>query len=166
MKFSHCKVYLSASISGHKDGNYVNVPQLVDYIMEDGGDVLDEHIKGKDLAEMIAIVQRRTGVNRLEAADPWKVVYEQDMQWVDEATHMIVFVDGPSHGVGMELMRGLLKPELGLPATPILILVQENNLNRLSPVVKGIPADKHPVQIETYQDFNHVKQLVDSFLQQ
>ncbi len=164
MKFSHCKVYLSASIKGNKDENHNNVPKLVDYILDNGGDVLDEHIKGKDLDEMIEIVQRRTGVNRLESTEPWKIVYEQDMQWVDESTHMIIFVDGPSHGVGMELMRGVLKKELGLNPTPILILVQEENVEKLSLVVRGIPTDKYPVKLEIYRDYEHIIKIVDEFL--
>ena len=157
-------MYVSASIYGLKDENHVSVPLLVEYIMTNGGDVLDEHIRGKDLQEMNDIVYRRTGVNRLEHDEPWRIVHQQDVDWVDASTHMIIFVDGPSHGVGMELMRGLLKSELGLNRTPILILIQEENLPKLSLMVRGIPTDKYPVQLETYRDFNHVKELVDEFL--
>lgn len=165
MKFSHCQVYISAPIFGQKDQHHINVPQLVEYIMENGGDVLDEHIKGETVEEMVAIVERRTGVNRLASDEPWKIVYQQDVEWVDAATHMILFVDSPSLGVGMELMRGLLKPELGHEASPILLLVHEDNLPKLSMMVRGIPEDKYQVSLATYRDFSDVTSLVDNFLQ-
>lgn len=166
MKFSGCQLNISASISGQKDKNAEFVPQLVTYVMENGADVLDEHIRGKDLQEMVAIVKRRTGVDRLAYREPWKIVYQQDMEWVDQASHMIIFVDRPSHGVGMELMRGLLKPSLGLNPTPILILLHEENVHSLSPVVRGIPQNDSQVQLKTYQDFADIQREVDSFLVQ
>ena len=100
-----------------------------------GADVLSEHVAARTPEEMRAIRLTRIG-KRIKDLDTkaglWFGVRQIDTEWVDEATHVVAVVNSPSHGVGMEIERALLKPERGLPFTPILCLIREDLLEKLS----------------------------------
>lgn len=64
----------------------------------------------------------------------------------------------------MEIERALLKPERGLRPTPILYLVDEQNLDSLSWMIRGITDPI--VNICTYQTLNEATVLAIRFLQQ
>lgn len=163
--FAGKKVYLCGAIMGLKDRDHHHfISKTAHYLIEQGADLLDEHIKADATEEMIEIIFQRTGVRRDQVPKPWLTTYEQDMSWIDEADFVIAFVDGPSLGVGVEIARTSLKKELGLNPTPLLLLVHQDNLDRLSLVVRGMASALEQVELVTYQQFADIQKIITRFL--
>jgi hypothetical protein len=163
--FEGLKVYYSGSIKGVANPEPDFAFNLVNYILELGADVLSEHVGGRNSEEMNEIFLHRTGIDRRTIQNPWYLAREVDMKWVDEATHLIAVVNGPSHGVGMELERAILKPQRGLKQTPILCLVQEGLMEKLTWMVRGISKEECPnFYLETYKELADAKTKIIDFL--
>jgi hypothetical protein len=132
---------------------------------EKGANVLSEHVAARTPEEMESIRATRIGERIKEIQghpEPWLAVRKIDVEWVDEATHIVSLVNAPSHGVGMEIERALLKPERGLPFTPILCLIKEEFLEKLSYMVRGIKDEGF--FLKTYQNIFDAESLVNDFL--
>lgn len=97
--------------------------------------------------------------------EPWFPIRRQDTEWVDTCSHFIAVVNAPSHGVGMEIERALLKPRLGLNETPILCLVHESLVEKLSYMIRGISQTEFPnFSLETYADLKSAQEAAHAFL--
>lgn len=151
--FSHCKIYFSGSIKGMQVEDPVFSWNFVQHMIDKGADVLSEHVAGRTRAEIDGIFQKRTGFDREKSKDPWNFVWPKEKEWLEECTHLVAIVDSPSHGVGMEIMYALERGK------PILCLIHEENLDRLSWTIRG-----SAVRIETYTSFEDAIQSVTSFL--
>ena len=163
--FDGTKVYYSGSIRGVANPEPNFAYNLVSYMLENGANVLSEHVGARTQEEMNDIFLRRTGIDRSTIEEPWFAARKIDMEWVDEATHVVAVVNGPSHGVGMEIERAILKPARGLNQTPILCLIQENLTDNLTWMVKGVSSDDCPVfNLETYRDLGDAKAKIADFL--
>ncbi len=162
------KVYYSGSISGVPEAEPDFAWHLVQYMIEQGVDVLSEHVAGRTREEMEKIRARRMDLElqeMLSREKPWFDIRKLDTEWVDEATHMVALVNAPSHGVGMEIERALLKPERGLPETPILCLVHSNLKEKLSYMIRGIRKEEYPnFFLATYDNLEEAKEIVRTFL--
>lgn len=161
-------VYYSGSIKGAPELEPDFAWQLVQYMGEGGADVLSEHVAARNKAEMDEIRARRTGqeiqVMRTHP-EPWFQIRRKDAEWVDEATHFVAVVNAPSHGVGMEIERAILKPARGLNLTPVLCLVHEQLLDNLSFMIRGVTSDEHPdFHVQTYASLDDAKDVVHAFL--
>ena len=160
------RIFFSNSLQGvkHKDPEFGY--KLVQHIKSMGYDVLSEHVAAKNSNERDALFLRKTGMDRkdLKGQELWINAYKIDMDWVDEADYLIAVVDGPSHGVGMEIMRALLKEERGLNRTEILCLVNEEKLEALTWMLKGIPKKYNNFQIKTYKNLQTAIKAVESVL--
>lgn len=86
------------------------------------------------------------------------------MAWVDECDYLIAVVDGPSHGVGMEIMRALMKEERGLNKTQILCLVHKETYPRLSWMIRGVPENYKNFSLEKYTNLKDAISLVEDFI--
>jgi len=134
-------------------------------MMDQGADVLSEHVGGRNQTERDDIFARRAGTDRREVSEPWILARRVDMQWVDEATHLIAVVNSPSLGVGMEIERAIHKPERGLNETPILCLVRKDLLDGLSNMVRGVAADEAPqYKLKTYTTDDEAHSIISEFL--
>lgn len=165
---SRNKIYFSGSLQGikHKDPNFGW--ELVQHMKNLGFDVLSEHVVARTHEEQDDIFLEKTGVDRKNPniKEPWVNTYQAEMKWIDEADYLIAVVDGPSHGVGMEIMRALLKEERGLNKTNILCLVHEQNISRLSWMIKGVPTKHYSnFMIKKYTDLKSAKEAVKKFLE-
>ncbi|MEK7526093.1 MAG: hypothetical protein AAB546_01285, partial [Patescibacteria group bacterium] len=101
----------------------------------------------------------------LAKPEPWLLIRKQDNEWVDQATHLVAVVNAPSHGVGMEIERAILKPQRGLNETPILCLIHETLLDKLSFMVRGVSEDEHPsFHLKTYTNLQEAQNTVHDFL--
>jgi hypothetical protein len=162
------KVYYSGSIQGVPEAEPDFAWHLVQYMIEEGVNVLSEHVAGRTKEERDKVRARNLGLDlqeMLPQEEPWFDIRKVDTEWVDEATHMVALVNAPSHGVGMEIERALLKPERGLPETPILCLVHSDVIGKLSCMVKGIRQKDHPnFFLATYNDLAEAKEIVRDFL--
>lgn len=160
------KIYFSGSLQGikHKDPEFSY--KLVQHIKNKGYVVLSEHVAARNQNEQDDIFLNRTGIDRRDPSikEPWISAYKIDMDWVDEADYLIAVVDGASHGVGMEIMRALLKEERGLNKTKILCLVHEDKLSTLSWMLRGVPKKYKNFRIKTYTNLDTAIISIDSFL--
>jgi len=163
--FKGLRVYYSGSIKGIPEQDQQFPWKLVKYMSEKGADVLSEHVAARTKEEMDSIRAKRIGktVKELnENKKPWFEIREFDVEWVDKATHVVTLVNGPSHGVGMEIERALLKPERGLSLTPILALVKDNFLEKLSYMIRGIKNESF--FLKTYKNLLDAEILINDFL--
>jgi len=161
LPFEGKKVYFSASIRGTVVNPEIG-PQLVKAMQVGGATVLSEHVAINDPRERYEVFFKNTGIRVQNPNEMARVLREVDMRWVDEATHIVSVVDGPSHGVGMELERALLKPERGLNTTPILALINEDSLKNLSAMILGI--NNPDFYLKTYKTIADAKRHVARFL--
>jgi len=160
MKFDDkIKVYFSGSIKGTPEPDLEFAWKLVRYMDEIGVDVLSEHVAGRNREEMDSVFAIRTGktIEELQKdSEPWFGIRKQDMEWVDEATHVVALVNAPSFGVGMELQRALENK------TPILCLVSEDSFSKLSYMIRGITQEYF--LLKTYKNLDEAKAHIYSFL--
>ncbi|MCX6705336.1 MAG: hypothetical protein NT162_03310 [Candidatus Woesebacteria bacterium] len=163
--FSGMKVYYSDSIKGIKNNDPEFAWDLVRFMTAGGADVLSEHVAGRTRDERNDIFLKRSGYDRRTIDNPWFIGRKVDLEWVDAATHLIAVVDGPSHGVGMEIQRALDKPKMGLPKTPILCLVREENLENVTWMIRGISnSDSDSFELRSYTDGEDAKDIIYDFL--
>jgi hypothetical protein len=164
--FEGMKIYFSSSIRGVPNPEPDFAWHIVQTMLKGGANVLSEHVGARNRKEMDDIFARKSGIDRRTLDQPWFEARRIDMQWVDEATHLVAVVNGPSHGVGMELERAILKPERGLNSTPILCLIQENLLKEgLTWMIRGVSRDECPVfELLTYTDLKDAREKVTNFL--
>jgi len=135
------------------------------YLIRNGANVLDPHVAAlNDEMRQTLFIETR-GFDDRELEKPWELIEERDIEEVDLATHLVVVVDGPSHGVGNEIQRSIDKPLMGLNETQVLCFVHEDNLESLSWMIRGKEKSKYPnFHLETYQDVENAKMLVREFL--
>lgn len=171
--FSGTFVYYSGSIKGVKEAEPDFPWQLVQYMIDQGANVLSEHVAARSSEEMETVRARKCDISidellRIKNSEQWcKFLRQEDIKWVHQATHLIALVNGPSHGVGMEIQEALRKPQLGFNLTPILCLVHKDMVNSLSGMVKGICPEvdgQVKFSLRTYQDLDEVKKIVYEFL--
>ena len=166
--FERSKVYYSGSIKGTPEPDPEFAWKLVQYMAQNGADVLSEHVAGRNQQEMDEIRARRIGMTIQQLknnSEPWIGIRRQDLEWVNEATHVVALVNAPSLGVGMEIQRAIDKPKLGMNKTPILCLVQESVLPKLSYMVRGVvPEESSLFQLQTYQNLEQAQQHIFDFL--
>ena len=170
--FSGIKVYYSGTIAGAPEID-LNFPrQLVEFMEEKGANVLSKHVAyADDREEMNRIKAEKMGISIQELKSMTREEYvknavrKQDLDWVDESTHVVALVNAPSHGVGMELQEAILKPRLGLNETPILCLIHKDLYNKLSGMVTGVSPEESPkFFIRTYENINDAQEIVFEFL--
>lgn len=134
--------------------------QIVQFIQAGGGQILDEHVGGRDLADVERIFERKWG--RTEE-DP-QFVRKVDIEAIDNADYMIAIVSKPSLGIGMEIQRALDKPGMGLNHTPILCLKADDG-SRLSKMVTGIsPAENRDFVLATFKSVGEAQEIITEFL--
>ncbi len=161
LPFEGKKVYFSVGVRGQVTNPDLG-PQLVKAMQVGGATVLDEHVVIKDPTERLNKFLENSGLFPTTELERDQAYRKMDLQWVDEATHLVAVVDGPSIGVGMELERALSKPERGLNLTPILTLVHHDNLQTLSAMVKGVIDPQF--KLCAYYDIADAKRSVARFL--
>jgi hypothetical protein len=166
--FKGIKVYYSGSINGASEEDPDFGWKMVQYMGEEGAEVLSEYVAARTKEEREKILATKIGMEldeMLSHPEPWYQIRKKDLEWVDEATHFVALVNGPSHGVGMELERAILKPNRGLNPTPILCLVQKDQLNKLTYMIRGISMDECPDYfLRTYNILDDAKRMIYAFL--
>jgi hypothetical protein len=117
---------------------------------------------------MEEIRAKRTGMTVQkwqENPQPWFSVRRQDLEWVDEATHVVALVNAPSLGVGMEIQRAIDKPRLGMNSTPILCLISKDRSPGLSFMIRGVSEEESPLfQLREYENLNQAQKHIHNFL--
>jgi hypothetical protein len=166
--FEGLKIYYSGSIYGTPESDPEFAWKLVQYMAQNGANVLSEHVAARNKQEMDEIRTRRSGITLQEFQknpEPWFMVRRQDIKWVDEATHLVALVNSPSHGVGMEIQRAIDKPKLGMSETPILCLIHSELFSKLSFMIRGVTSEESSIfQIKEYRNLQQAQQYIHDFL--
>lgn len=163
--FQGCVVYYSGSLHG-----VLNTPEdfgwnLVRFMEANGATVLDPHVAGRTQEEKLRLFIETRGYDHREEEAPWIAIEEEDINEVDRATHMVAVVNGASHGVGNEIQRAIDNFEMRGKRTEILCLVHEDNLSKLSWMIRGKEKFKYPnFHLKTYKDSEDAKRIVSDFL--
>lgn len=164
MKFDNKKVYFSGSIKGTPEADPEFAWKLVRFMIDNGANVLSEHVAARSKEEMDKIFFDKVGPLTNE---PWVQIRKVDMNWVDTADFVVALVNAPSFGVGMEIERAILKPRLGMSLTPILCLVHKDVLdnNKLSFMIRGVTDSEHPkFYVKAYTNLEEAQKIIEVFL--
>lgn len=163
--FEGMKIYYSGSIRGVPNPDPEFAWKLVQFMIAKGADVLSEHVAARNHEEMDEIFARRSGVDRRKLAEPWYEARRIDFEWVNEATHVVAVVNGPSHGVGMEIQRAIDKPRMGMNLTPVLCLVHEELFDKVTWMIRGVSAIESPVfRRAVYLALQDAQNKIEEFL--
>ena len=166
--FSGLVVYYSGSIRGVPEAEPDFAWQLVRFMIENGAIVLSEHVAARTQQERDEIRARNIGMSvedMLSEPNPHIRIRRNDVEWVDAASHFVALVNAPSHGVGMEIERALLKTKRGLNETQILSLVHEANRQKLSSMILSIPQEDYPnFHLVSYKDLPEAISITEKFL--
>jgi hypothetical protein len=169
--FEGLKIYYSGSIKGAPEPDPNFAWNLVQYMIQNGANVLSEHVAARNMDEMDEIKAGKMGITVTELRSIPREIYlkdvirKQDLKWVDEATHVVSLVNSAgSYGVGMELQEAILKPRLGLNPTPVLCLIHESLYGNLSGMVTGAEDSGSEFYIKSYKDLEDAKTTIRIFL--
>jgi len=168
------KIYYSGSILGTAEEDAELPVKIVEYLMEQGHDVLSKHV---------AFPSNHTGSNgnkmKLPRAildtpempsgeDLYKAIRKFDTECVDKAEFFVALINAPAHGVGMEIERALLRGERGIPPpSQILCLAHRKNREKISGMIRGVDRGAHPnFDIFIYETFEDIKTRLKSLIGQ
>ncbi|MCS6956398.1 MAG: hypothetical protein NZM02_00930, partial [Patescibacteria group bacterium] len=82
-------------------------------------------------------------------------IFKRQKNLIDKSDFIVAEVTKPSHGVGGEIVYGLVKEK------PVLALVYENNQDLISPMILGNPSDNF--YLERY-DFDKLPFIISDFV--
>jgi hypothetical protein len=164
IEFKGLRVFFSVSISGVPEPDKNIIGNLADYIKINGAEILNEQVTARDpqkREEIRARIMKKNNGQLYTTHPPDNEIYRQNMEWLDQATHLVGLVNGPSLGVGMELERAISN------RTPVLCLVRDDFRPRLSLMVSGaISSQSTPeeYQLRIYQTPDQAKGYIRTFL--
>lgn len=154
-------VYFAGAIRG--DRAVANTfREVIKFIQELGFKVLTEHV-GTD--DPIATLAGKFGKEKkdLTAGD----VEKQDIEWLNQATHIIADISGASTGTGREIEYARIKGMLGKVPAQVLCLYRKDREFYTSPMIRGMNRERYPnVLIKSYSNIEEMKPIVRDFLEQ
>lgn len=163
--FSDCKVYFSNSIQGILNQDPEMGWKIVNYLAENGAHVLDKHVGGRNEVERNAIFKQELGFDYNKQENPKASLEQADIGLVDKATHIVAFVNGPSHGVGNEIQRAIDRYEFRGENVQILCLVSKEMAEKLSWMIIGKESSRYPIfRLKVYKDLEDAKKQIYDFL--
>ncbi len=163
--FVGSEIYFSNSIVGVLNQDPEFGWQIVNYMIENGAHVLDKHVAGRTSEEKDLLFIEDNGFDYKLSKNPKTAIESSDIAQVDQATHVIAFVDGPSHGVGNEIQRAIDRYEFKGENVQILCLVSEERAGKLSWMISGKECPKYPnFHLSVYKDIEDVKKHIFNFL--
>jgi len=153
-------VYFAGAIRG--DRSLANVMrEIVEFVQGLGFSVLTEHVIADD---PIATFASKIGKEKADllAED----VEQQDIAWLDQATHVIAEISGASTGTGREIEYARAKGSFGKVSAKVLCLYHTEWEFFASPMVRGMTSDRYPnVTIRSYADVMEAKSSIKDFLE-
>lgn len=153
-------VYFAGAIRGNRVMANV-IKEVVRHIKKLGFPVLNEHVGADDPIAAFAEKIGKTKDN-LTAED----IENQDISWLDQATHVIAEISGASTGTGREIEYARMKGNFGKIPAKVLCLYCVNREFYASPMIRGMVSGRYPnVAIKPYEDINEVKTIIEKFLQ-
>ena len=153
-------VYFAGAIRGERTMADAMI-EIVRFIKSLGFPVLSEHVGTPDPIATLAAKLGKTK-ETLAAED----IEKQDIEWLDQATHVIAEISGGSTGTGREIEYARTKGQLGKTPAYVLCLYHNDREFYASPMIRGMRPEKYSnVSIKKYKDVDEAKQLVKEFLE-
>lgn len=160
--FEGMKIYFSGPIVVAEGGDLNFNWDLVQFMKERGGQVLSEHVGGRNQEERTELFRKNTGKDQSEDS----FVRHMDLKWVNEADAVVAVINKPSFGVGMEIQRAIDKPRMGMKRTPVLCLRSSALTTRESKMITGITDFENTgFKLASYGSEEEAKQIIFDFLQ-
>jgi len=152
-------VYFAGAIRGERIMEKI-IKDIVAYIKNLGLQVLTEHVGADDPIASFADKIGKTKKD-LTAED----IEEQDIQWLNQATHVIAEISGASTGTGREIEYARTKGDFGKVPAIILCLYQIEREFYASPMIRGMSNNRYPnIIIKSYIYINQAKEIINEFL--
>ncbi|MHC4170666.1 MAG: hypothetical protein ACYSWQ_27330 [Planctomycetota bacterium] len=163
------KVFYGSAIQGAKDRAeraHIN-KALIECIKHEGYTVAFEHTCGRTVEETAELLGKAVGPLPPVGIERTIYVRQKLIEAVEGGIAAAIFeVSTPALGTGIELAHAYLRPRMGLPEIPILLLYQEGYWpNNLSSMVRGISAEEAPaLNLKQYKDLDEAKACIAQFL--
>ncbi|MBI2583422.1 MAG: nucleoside 2-deoxyribosyltransferase [Candidatus Aenigmarchaeota archaeon] len=152
------KVYFAGSIRNDPDRN--TMKELVRFIKSLGYPVLTEHVGADDPIESHA---KKLGITKEEHTA--EAIERSDIEWLDQATHVVAEISWESTGVGREIEYGRMKGRFGKISAEVLCLYREDREFFASPMIRGMTPDRYPnVRVSAYKNLEEAKEMIRNFL--
>ena len=142
---------------------------MLDLIKSEGHELVSEHVSGKDVEEIRAIIQKEFGQAPKEELARRAWARKNMIDGIEGDVQAAIFeVSVPSLGTGVELAHAYLRPRMGLSKIPILALYKKDYWpNKLSSMVMGITKEEIPqYTLREYSTTEEAKSHVKEFLQE
>src|SRR3989344_1849154 len=154
------KVYFAGAIRGDRIVADT-IKYLIDYIKINLQiPVLSEHVGSENPVEEFARKIKKS-IDDLLAED----IETQDIQWLDQSTHVIAEISGASTGTGREIEYARTKDHFGKIPAKILVLYHREREYSASPMIRGMKSEKYPnVTVKNYDTLDEAKDIVKDFL--
>ena len=151
------KVYFAGAITGDRIALKA-MQELVRYLQECGITVLTEHVAADDPKAAQLKIYQKSGFTP-------ENVEKQDLEWLDQSTHVIAEVSGASTGTGREIEYARMKGEMGKKRAKVLCLYQKAREKSVSFMILGMTPDRYPnVRVVSYSDVNDAIRTIREFL--
>jgi hypothetical protein len=163
------KVFYGAAIQGannRAERAHVN-KALIECIKREGCTVAFEHTCGRTVEETAELLGKAVGPLPPVGIERTRYVRRKLIEAVEGDIAAAIFeVSTPALGTGIELAHAYLRPRMGLPEIPILLLYQKGYWpNNLSSMVRGISAEEAPcLKLKQYNDLEEARACVSQFL--
>lgn len=160
MKTNNKTIYFAGAIRGDRI-MAETMQKIVSYIKDLGFIVLTEHVGTEDPIATFAGKIGKTKEN-LTAED----IEKQDIQWLDQSTHVIAEISGASTGTGREIEYARTKGNFGKMPAKILCVYRKDREFYASPMIRGMSEDKYPnIKIKSYKNTKGLKKIINEFLE-
>ncbi len=162
-------VFYGSAIQGAKnraERAHVN-KALIECIEHEGYTVAFRHTCGRTVEETAKLLAKAVGPLPPVGIERTRYVRQKLIEAVEGDIAAAIFeVSTPALGTGIELAHAYLRPRMGMPEIPILLLYQKGYWpNNLSSMVRGISAEEAPhVNLKEYDDLEQAKATVSEFL--
>ena len=165
------KIFFGAAIQGaHNREERAAVHRLIiDAIKSCDSEVISEHTTGRDYDATAKLLEKTLGNLPPKGMQRTVLIRNKMIEFIEGDIDAAVFeVSTPSLGTGIEIAHAYLRPRLGLPEIPVIVLYQKDYWpNNLSTMIRGITADEVPsFVIKEYDDPNNAREFISELLQE
>ncbi len=143
------KIYFAGAVRGDRIAALA-MRELIQWLKREKHIVLTEHIAAEDINDKLLAVE---------------VIEKRDIDWIDQATHIIAEISGASTGTGREIEYARVKEKFGKVPARILCLYHIDCEFSASPMIRGMSNDRYPnVFVKSYGNIVEAKNLIENFL--
>ena len=140
------KIFFGAAIQGahNREERAVVHRLIIDAIKSYGCEVVSEHTSGRDYDATAQLLEKTLGTLPPKGMERTVLIRNKMIEFIEGDIDAAIFeVSTPSLGTGIEIAHAYLRPKLGLPEIPVIVLYQKDYWpNNLSTMIRGITSDE------------------------